>query len=257
MARLRGCLWLTAGLVVALLAGIVAYVYLRQAGAGAGGQINAPAAETRQVVVALRVVPVRTQLTDQDVALKEVPTEAVPDDAVTDMNAAVGKLTLVELYPGEIVVGSRLVDPNVTSGDGRTALVVAEDEVLMAIPAEDLMSQVGILKPGDHVDLLFTLQLGTTGGGEAASETEATINLLQNITIAALVGSSGANQETSGPPALLLTIGPQDALVLKYAIDAGGILDIVLRAPGVEGPFETEPVDAGYIIDRYGIRQPR
>jgi hypothetical protein len=31
MGRLRGCLWLTAGLVVALLAGVVAFVTLSRA----------------------------------------------------------------------------------------------------------------------------------------------------------------------------------------------------------------------------------
>ena len=249
MARLRGCLWLTAGLVVALLAGLVAYVYLTRA----GSQAQAPVAEQREVVVALRVVPVRTQLTGEDVGLKELPAEALPEDAVLDLNAAVGKLTLVDLYPGEIVVGSRLVDPNVISGDGRMAVVVAEDEVLMAFPAEDLMSQVGILKPGDHVDLLFTLSLAATDATGESREQQATVNLLQNITIAAIVGAPTGTNQGSSTPALLLTIGAQDALVLKYAQDSGGIVDIVLRAPGAEGPFETEPVDSGYIIDRYGI----
>jgi Flp pilus assembly protein CpaB len=125
----------------------------------------------------------------------------------------------------------------------------------MAIPPADLMSKVGILKPGDHVDLLFTLNLpATTAGGEAQQEEQSTFSLLQNITIAAIVGQPTANNQASAAPqALLLTIAPQDALVLKYAQDTGGILDIVLRAPGVEGPFETEPVDAGYMIDRYAI----
>ena len=40
----------------------------------------------------------------------------------------------VVLVVGEIVVDDRLVDPNVVAGDGRTALVLLEDQVLMAIP---------------------------------------------------------------------------------------------------------------------------
>jgi hypothetical protein len=39
--------------------------------------------------------------------------------------------------------------------------------------------------------------------------------------------------------------------MLKYVLDAGGIMDVVLRAPGVEQPFTTEPVDVDYLIRRY------
>jgi pilus assembly protein CpaB len=159
----------------------------------------------------------------------------------------------------------RLLDPNVADASGKLALVVAEEEVLMAFPAQDLMSNVGVLKPGDHVDLLFSLQLPTdrgvamlleptgeegevvTGGAAGEGVEQFTFDLLQNLTIAALVG------ESESPQALLLTLTPQDALVLKYVKDAGGILDIVLRAPGAEQPFDVEPVDVDYILNRYQI----
>jgi pilus assembly protein CpaB len=169
----------------------------------------------------------------------------------------VGKITMVDLYPGEIVLAQRLADPNVVSGDGRQALVVSEGQVLMAFPASDLMSEVGILKPGDHVDLLFSLNFpGTATGGEGGGgERQATFDLLQNVTIAALVGGETTTGGTSqGPPkALLLTIAPQDALVLKYVKDAEGTLDIVLRGPGDTGPDDTNPVDVDIMINRYNI----
>jgi hypothetical protein len=50
-----------------------------------------------------------------------------------------------------------------------------------------------------------------------------------------------------------VTLAPQDALTLKYVNDSGGILDYVLRAPGVERPFESDPVDIDYLINRYSI----
>jgi hypothetical protein len=113
------------------------------------------------------------------------------------------------------------------------------------------------------VDLLFSLEFpaaegvaaqpegaGEAGGAVAATgqeEVQATFHLLQNLTIAQVVGEEG------DPSALLLTVNPQDALVLKYAIDAGGIQDIVLRAPGVDQPYDTQPVDVDYLINRYRI----
>jgi pilus assembly protein CpaB len=256
---MRGCLWLTAGLVVAVLAGVVAYLTLSRSAPSAGG---APAAGPQvTVLVAARAVTVRTQLAEADVALKQVPVEAAPQGFVPDLASAVGRITLVDLYPGEILLAQRLVDPNVASGDGRVALLMSADQVLMALPAADLMSQVGVLKPGDHVDLLFSLAFPYNTAGQAqpagaatTADQQVTFNLLQNVVIAAVVGGGATSGgQTTAPQALLLTVSPQDALTLKYVVDAGGVLGIVLRAPGAEGPFEIEPVDQNYLIDRYSI----
>jgi pilus assembly protein CpaB len=208
-------------------------------------------------VVAVQAVPVGTQLGAEMLEVRQIPVEATAEGAVGAVADAAGKVTMMELYPGEVILAQRLADPNVISGDGRQALVLSEGQVLMAFPADDLMSKVGVLKPGDHVDLLFSLKFPdtTAAGTEGGKEQQATFNLLQNVTIAALVGGETTTGGTSqgAPEALLLTIAPQDALVLKYVKDAGGIMDIVLRAPGDTGPYETNPVDVDFMINRYQI----
>ena len=274
--RLRGCLWLTAGLVVAILAGAVAFITLQRA---ATLRVDEEAAQGPrvEVVVAVGAVPVRAQLRSEDVELRELPVESAPDGAVAELGEAVGKVTLVDLYPGEVILAQRLADPDIITGDGRLALVLAEDEVLMAFPATDLMSRIDVLKPGDRVDLLVSLDFPTdrglatlpplpeeeggeeeagrvVGGAGTSEEEQATFNLLQNVTIAAIVkGSTPTGGESTIAQALLLTVSPQDALLLKYAKDADGVVDIVLRAPGSEAPFSTDPVDVDYMINRYRI----
>jgi pilus assembly protein CpaB len=258
MGRMRGCLWLTAGLAVALLAAVVGYMALSRATANRSGA----AQETTQVdvVVAAGQVPVRTMLTAENLRVQRMAGSAAPEGALQQPSQAIGKITAVALYPGEVVLTQRLVDPNVTASDGRTALVLDGDRVLMAFPADDLLSKVGVLKPGDHVDLLATLDFpDVRGAGGLQGAEPATFNVLQNLTIAATVGLPGgaqAAQNTAGAnalPALLLTVSPQDALTLKYIKDAGGRIDVVLRAPGAEGPFNTEPVDWNYLIDKFQI----
>jgi hypothetical protein len=63
----------------------------------------------------------------------------------------------------------------------------------------------------------------------------------------------GDSSVTTLPDTVLVSISPQDGLAVKYAIDAGGVIDLVLRAPGVEKPFVTDPVDIDYLINRYRI----
>ncbi len=277
MGRLRGFLWLAAGVVVAVLAGIVAFTVLsRPVARGQEGEMaDVP---TTEVVVADRAVPLRTALTAEDLSVEEMAVDAVPEGAVEEMEDAEGMVTLVDLYPGEVILRQRLLDPNLITGKGRHALFLSEDEVLMAFPAEDLMSRINILKPGDRVDILISLELPVEGELAALTEEEGataegeeeqvTFVVLENVGIAALPGQQFAAREEGdeGSPipsedaeeggqakALLLTLAEQDALVLKYVMDKGGIQDIVLRPPGVERSFEAEPVNVDYIIDAFGI----
>ncbi len=259
MSRLRGFLWLLAGLVVAFLAAVVAYVTLSRAARVSVGEVRVEGA-TQQVVVTAQPVPVRTLLTAEMLTTQELPVASVPVGAFTEVEAAVGKLTLTELYTGEVLLEQRLVDPNIIAADGRTAVALNAEQVLVAMPATDLMSQVAVLKPGDRVDILVSMQF-PKGGIEGEGEEMITYILLQNVTIAALPGATqptdSAGKPTNEPPAapkaLLVTLAPQDALVLKYALDSGAIQDIALRAPGADQEWEFDPVDIDYVIDAYSI----
>lgn len=274
MARSRGCLWLIAGAVVALLAGLVGYLTLSRATAQQSAPASSGAPEV-QVVAASQAVGVRSPLTENDLVLRSVPVNVAPEGALREVRAAVGKVTMTDLVPGEVILQQRLADPNVASPNGRTALMLAGDEVLMAFPAADLMSKAGIIKPGDHVDLLFSLQVptnrglsavrtanggsasagsGAAGGGNSEEE-QTTFSVLSNLTISALVAGSAPTEkgDIGAPLAYLFAVSPQDALVLKYVKDAGGTLDMVLRAPGAEQPADAEPVDVDYLIRRYRL----
>ena len=79
--------------------------------------------------------------------------------------------------------------------------------------------------------------------------------MLPNVTISALVAGkvTSENKEIGVPVGYLFLVSPQDALVLKYVKDAGGTLDMVLRAPGAEQPDEADPVDVDYVIKRYKL----
>jgi pilus assembly protein CpaB len=243
---------LAAGLVVAALAGVVGFMTLSGAAPQEGEQIGAPPQVS--VVVAAQQIGVRSLLTAEDLEMREMPVDAIPETAIRQTEDAVGKITLAELYPGEVILEQRLVDPDVIAANGRTAVVLNDDQVLMAFPAGDLMSNLGILKPGDHVDLLLSYELPadtiTTGrpgpiAGTAEGETElTTFTLLQNVELTQIIKG-----EEGGTTAYLLSVSPQDALLLKYIKDVGPIRDLVLRAPGVEVDFDTDPVDLDYLIN--------
>ena len=259
MQRKRGWIWLTSGIVLALLAGLLSFRMLAQAAAAAS---QAQQIEMSSVVVVVQDIPLRSVIQEGQVAVKQVPTELVPAGAAVSLADVVGKIARQEMAAGEIVLTRRLVEPTVKGRD--IAFVMPEDKVVIALPASDLMSQLGFLKPGDRVDLLFTVRVPSVG-----EEKLVTLNAIQNLEIAAmamppLLSESNLNiQEEQGPTtvlsnkgALLFAVSAQDALTIKFLKDSGAILDVALRAPTSEQMLEAETVDMSYMSDRYKFSLP-
>jgi len=234
---------------------------------------------TVAVVVATHNLSIRSLLEPGDLAILQVPVQLAPLDALSDPQAAVGRITMIPLVTGEVVAQHHLADPSNVTHD--LAFVIGDDQVLMAFPTADLMSQINILQAGDRVDILASLEQPVLPGpaGEEPDKELFTFSALQQVEISAIVveivpasrTTASASRTTSGettgepqptatpqpsevePQAILIALSAQDALVLKYIKDAGGVIDIVLRAPTSLGRFELNPVMAEYLRDRFEL----
>ncbi len=292
MSRRLGLLLALVGVTIVVVGLLFVALILRQAAAPIAQPTAVPPV-TVPVVVATRALPVRSLVRAGDVNVVQMPAEFAPLDALSAAEDAVGKITMIPLAAGELVMRHHLADP--TNISQNLAFIIGDDQVVMAFPATDLMSQVDVLKPGDLVDILVSVEVpvlpsttgGAVSGGSAASTTQQdkelfTFDALQRLTIQAIVVSvkpktqTGASTTTTTSPvgtpaptptlspdeiqadAILVALAPQDALVLKHLKDAGGIADIVLRAPTSNQAFGVKPVSPEYLKDRYGlvIEQP-
>ena len=204
----------------------------------------------------------RSALTDKDVVLRSVPVNLAPEGALQETRAVVGKVAMTDLVPGEVILQQRLADPNVTAHDGRAALMMAGDEVLMAFPAADLLSKAGVLKAGDHIDLLFSLQVPTNRGlagvraGGGGSEEELTaFNVLPNVTISALVAGKALKEGEEIGAADCVSVSAQPPGRAGAQICEGRGRHVGYGAPraGAEQPAEADPVDVDYVIKRYKL----
>ncbi len=260
MSQRKGWLWMLAGVMLALVAGLLVYRVLSSA---AETQASGPVVETRPVVVALEELPLRTVITEDMVAVREMPVEFIPEGAAQDLNEVVGKMVVDAITKGEVILLDRLDSPtNVTRN---IALAIPEEHVVIALPAQDLLNRVGMLKPGDRVDILFSLHFG-----DQSPDQTITLNALQNVTIQAIVMPStlaaaeqaveaveeGDQQGSVLDTAILVAVTPQEALVLKYLLDSGGTLDYALRPPDDDSAPFVEPVGVQYMEDRYEFERP-
>ena len=70
-------------------------------------------------------------------------------------------------------------------------------------------------------------------------------------------GQSGSFGGPAATQSILLALDAQDALLVRHILDAGGNLDIALRAPDDDSIQDTVPVDEQFLIDRYQIETNR
>lgn len=269
----RGCLWFAAGLVLALMAGALIYITMQRA-------VEAPELVEEpprvQVLVAAHDIPMHTVLTEADLAVREMAPENVPPNAMTqlvpdaegktDLQRATGKMTTVDMVAGEVILQQRLIAPDYVGPN--VALVMDPDQVVVAFPAADLLSSIGILKPGDRVDINFSFDFSKARPDIFTGMN--TFTALQDVPVAAVVyanadtskgaglegaSSSGQFVKQGEPTAILLTMSRQDALLVKYFRDQGCAQDLVLRSPMAEGQvFDVQPIDGDYVLQRLKIR---
>ena len=282
MSRRTGILLAFVGIVILIIGFLFLNTILRRSAVRPVAP-TAPPPITAPVIVAARPVPVRGLLKSEDLKIVEVPIEFVPLDAVTDIAAAVGKISKIPLRSGEMLLQHHLADPTNINKD--LAFIIGDDQVVVALPASDLLSQLNILQPGDLVDILVSIVEPVLPTGPGVS-TEAepqdilfTFDAQQHIEISAIVvevvrrqtetTSSSSTRitqpnvtptpaptvapESVRPIAILVALDPQDALVLKNLRDTGGVFDVVLRSPTSAQNFELDPVTSEYIKDRYEL----
>ncbi len=241
---------------------------------------------TAKVLITTHDIAIGSLLAAEDMVQVDMPIELVPRDALTDLAQASGKMVKVNMVANEVVLAHNLADPTNAAGD--LAFVIGDNQVLMAFPSEDLMSGLGVLQPGDNVDILVSIdqvvQVLSATGETTVQEQQTisklfTFDALQRVVIQAIIAdvvqgegtapiAATVVQNASGTPvptptpipgtrtvkAYLLAVSPQDALVLKHLKDAGGTFDIVLRSPTSKESFELSPVMSDYLNDRYELK---
>ena len=237
-----------------------------------------------EVVVVNRDLFLGDRITENDVELISIPEEFAPRTALSDPEDVVGRIIKADLVQGQMVLSHNLADPTNINQD--LSYILNEEHVLLAFPANDLMSFENMVQRGDIVDIYASITYDievtdvvvTDDGTQADQETSYTrtytFDSLQRIGVTALVvdvieadetnqdqGLLGTGQTTTGgnqtrvvnTRAYLLALPPQDALILKHLNDTGAIFDIVLRAPTSTIDFELTPVTEQFIIEFYGL----
>ena len=266
--------------LILVAVGVFASILLVQRYQAAQTPVNVEEETVKTTVVVLtRDLSLGDRIEIGDVELASVPVEIAPRDVLSTLDAAVGKMIKTDMIQGEMVLTHNLADP--TNNIGDISFILSDDHILMAFPADDIMSRNSMIQRGDIIDIFATFDEEVQAVGDNPTLTDEedqpvtrvfTVDTMQKVSVTALVVDvietasntntdanllGASNQETAAVQgtieAYLFALNPQDALILKHLKDTNAIFDIVLRAPTSTMQFELTPVTAEYIIELYGL----
>lgn len=217
MPTKRVIIILSVAVLCGLLASIVVIRYVRkQEQLASAGRI-----ELRPVVVAASDIPIGTRLTANLIAVRTWPKGGLPQGAVSEQEAVLGRLVKGEITRGEPILEQRLFPKDLAGAPGVMSVLVPPGKRAMAVGVNEVIGVSGFILPKDRVDVIATRT------DQAMSKSTETI--LQNVEVLAV----GKRLEQEGKqnievPTVTLAVTPEEAERLALALNEGKI-HIVLR----------------------------
>jgi Flp pilus assembly protein CpaB len=161
MRRGRIFFYLAFILILALVAVAVVYLRFLQPTTGPVAQVPTPTPiEMVNVVVVTQQVP-RGQVLDENVlATIQIPRSAFVEGYFTDLAEVVGRRARVSLVPNMLLTTGMVVDTTeqLSETGSTAALQIPRGMVAVSVPINRLSSVSYALRPGDHVNVIVSLQ---------------------------------------------------------------------------------------------------
>lgn len=249
----RGALILLAlGIVLAGGASVLVLGIARQASQAS----RAPIPQV-YVVMAAREIPDQSPVTPDALVIRPFPADFAPAGAIANADVAIGKFAVSTIFKDQIILEGHV------SGAKREESLsdrIPNGRVVVWLPMPDLLAGQIMLRPGDRLDILLSLQLGED---KLATSTQTT---LQNVEIfqlgqqkegGAKAGTDGVSINAGGSTQpLALLVDHQDAIIIKYIKDSGGTIDLALRSTEEERIVRTDAVTVDSLSERFRFRVP-
>ncbi|MFN0072953.1 MAG: Flp pilus assembly protein CpaB [Chloroflexota bacterium] len=309
MRQRAGLFLMLIGLILAGIATMLVMNIARQAADSSKSVIKQVA-----VVTAVRDIPDQAIIPADALVMKPFPADFVPGGAITSAEQVAGKLA-----NGFIARDQVLVVNQVSTVRRSTNLSdrIPVGKVVVWLQMPEMMSAAGLLKPGDHIDILLTLPIaplnimqpqvsgiaqgaaglvnasapspqltGESGGNSTQSSqgSMSTQTTLQNVEVygigtdelskAALLNNvngqlappgtdpsqpapNTAQRAASASRAVGFLVDHQDAVIIKFIKDSGGVIDFVVRSSDEHQIVRTDAMTIDAIAERFRFRVPQ
>ena len=177
---------LLAALLLGLISAILIGLYLSSLD---GGEGTVAPVTTRTVVVAAAEIDPLTQITAEMLTVKAIPLDLVLSGAFADAEDAIGQTAQVSIVLGEQVLQSKLTSPDTAldffGEETPFSLMIPEGMRAFTVTMSAAGAAGGLVRPGDHVDLILSGELLSTPQEDTLTGASACY-VLQNVEVLAL-----------------------------------------------------------------------
>lgn len=245
---------LIVGVVLALAVVFLVQIYLSQQRQIAMEEARREAAklqENQSVVLAAKTDIARgTMVKPELIESKIVSGQAVMPQAVVSADRIMGMVALIDIPKGQQITLNTLAFPRKATGAGAgLAELTPPGKRAITINVDNMSSLLGMIKPGDHVDIIAALPIPVQVSEGKQVTQAASVPLFQNVLILAVGQEIGAAppggeaqegrydkeearsaQRKEIPSLITIALGPQDASLMSFVQEQGKIR-LVLRSP--------------------------
>ncbi|PVZ61260.1 flagellar biosynthesis protein FlgA [Arthrobacter sp. H-02-3] len=187
--------------------------------------------DPQDVLVVAQAVPAGTTVEAllPFLTTQKLPGTAVAKSALRNLDGLTGKVTAVDLLPGEQLVAERLIAPEELKASGSVQVPVGLQEVSFQLEPQRVVG--GRIEAGDHIGIFVNLD---SGGLEAKADKQTTQLTVHKVLVTSVQrapsaapssqpspGSTAPAQDTSLPTgSLLLTVAVNDVDAAKIVYAA-------------------------------------
>jgi len=197
--RSRNNLVIAVGIVLALLGAGTAVAYVKGSGSESG--------DTRAVVVATRAVAPGTPVANAGLAVKRLPSDAVPADAVGATSALTGQVALTAVSPNQVVTPSMFGLQGVATTGG---VVLPKGKKGIGVELAFAPGGLRYVVPGNKIDI-YASQKATNG----VARTSVILEGVEVIATTPGTGTGAASAVTAGPGTLNFLLAVDESQALK------------------------------------------
>lgn len=222
------------------------------------------------VVVASKDIAEGTAIDASMVQMGTVPERFVQPYAGRSIHEMVGKVTAAPIAKDEQVLSNKLRSPDQIPAGSTLSSVTPKGKRAVTIKVDTLTGVGGFVRPGDVIDILWTLKLPGAGGGGDGQVV--TLTVFQDVPVLAIdtemlgrraapqaSGAAGAGQPQDAPGYMVtLALTPQETSFLLFAREQGRIqLSLRARAEEQGSRANIVPANMNTLLEmQLGIKQP-
>ena len=192
------------------------------------------------ILVAGEDIPAGARLAKANLAVREVPEAYVHQSSIRkgEENQIIGRPVAEKISQGQPLLWSDF-ELQKSATARRLSAAVQKGQRALTLPVDQSGSLAGMLRPGDHVDILGTFA--------RAQADYATVTLLQNVLVLATgeTRGSGENEEPTGNGPrtfnnITVSVDPEEAELLVFAMQRGPV-NVALRSQDDVATFDDVP----------------